>query len=503
MIWRNKKFLICGFDQEESNIIRVDYIEKYSGELITVSGNDEIKDNEVNYVVCNYSDGYIHRVPNLNYNKLRTPFWLWLSVKDQWNYSLDWHPFFRPNSKFTYNLFSGIRIYILGFTPTIKGFTEECPVFIRDIYDMGILSSFIETQMGGTVENIGVKSGKDFQLSTDDMYSKDNSERIVLVCNKDYNPCDSNNDSDDGSCYIHKRNHVNLNTKDNSLNIMNEIRVRKEKGYQILTINWLFDCYEEGRLLNYRNYIFKYEEEININNSHNGDNIVDNKKNNVKNELRVVVTHLTYLNYKDIMRNIVLECEDEEELNIVIERPSKIIIRYIQEGINLDEMCSEHNAITIIVFNDTTEEQEFWYDLLNGLTESVEFNVNLISNEKKAIVKNFIQKIRIINNPNDFFSYFDSKRKNINKESNNSLSSFGYGVGFSIPRFIDDLLRLKTEILDTVLDMTDLDSITGLSGFVEYADDDTLDIVKYNKNKAVKKFNNIEEEFKSINNEIV
>ncbi|KAH8740147.1 hypothetical protein FG386_001808 [Cryptosporidium ryanae] len=504
MIWKNKKFLIYGFKKEEANIIKLDYIEKYSGELITISDKSEVKENEIDYVICNYSDGYMHRIPNLDYNKLRTPFWLWLSVKDQWKYSLDWHPFFRPNGRFTYNLLSGIKFYILGFTPTIRGFGDKSPIFIRGIYDIGILTSFIETQMGGTVENIGEDIRKNLQLYREDSCSNNRSDKIVLVCSKVHNLEGDNYDGDENS-YINNKNSTKLNTEINFENIIKEIKEKKENGYHILTMTWLFDCYEEGRLINYRNYIFRYEKEFDVNNLRNEDSIKENKKNDEVVTFKVVVTHQTYLNYCDIIKNITSGCEEERDLSIVIERPSKMVIKHMQESVdNSDKECIDYNKILILVFNDAMEEQEFWYDLLNSMTESIEFNMNLISNEKKSIIKNSIRKIRIISDPNEFFSCFDLKRKTESSKSELSflLSCSGNKVGFSIPKFIEDLLKSETEILDTVLNITDFDSITGLSGFVEYADDESLDIIKYSKNKAVNKFNSIEEKFNMLNNKI-
>ncbi|KAH8581864.1 uncharacterized protein ELE39_003667 [Cryptosporidium sp. chipmunk genotype I] len=469
-MWNNKRFLLSGFEEnDEYNLVRKKYIEKNGGKVLEL--DSEIMDDDVDYLICNYSKGYRHRHTNIDYQKLRTPFWLWLSVNDEWNYSLEWHPFFRPNGNFTYNILRGFQIYLIGYSRTIGGFKdrERSPKYIRKMNDVGILVSFIETQMGARV----VFDGEDkyeSEIENKDESNDDNNlvkvqfiggvTKLALICN-------------------------NEELVEEMIN-----KVREKNNIQtIVNINWLFDCYEEGRIVNYKKYICNYkregegeEEKMRIRIG------LEKEKSDIVNiKYKVIISHQVYLRHSEIF-NTMIKINNIEYMEVG--RPSREVMKIIQnmDGKNVLEF---ENIVMVLVFNDSMEEQDFWYDLVNILEESVVFNIRLASKDKKDKTLMHFQRMRIINDPEELINKLIGCEENIIP----LISKLGSKVGYSIPSFINDLLKSDSEFLDTVLKFTDFENITGLSGFVEYSNDNPMDIVNLNRSKAIKRFDSFEKEF--------
>ncbi|EAK88887.1 hypothetical protein [Cryptosporidium parvum Iowa II] len=468
-IWNNKRFLLSGFEEnDENNLIRKKYIENNGGTVLEL--NSEIMDDDVDYLICNYSKGYRYRHTSIDYQKLRTPFWIWLSVNDEWNYSLEWHPFFRPNGNFKYNILKGFQIYIIGYSKTIGGFNnrEKSPKYIRKKDDIGILVSFVETQMGARV--IFDDDNKNENESNDDndlvkVPLKASVTKLALICN---------NEEFEGEIIDKVKEKNNIQT--------------------IVNLDWLFDCYEEGRIVSYKKYIYnskrekekREEEKMRINAGLKKEN---NSIANVK--YKMIISHQVYLKHIEIY-NIMIKINNIEYMEVG--RPSREIMKFIQNidgknGLNFDE-----NTVIVLVFNDPMEEQDFWYDLVNILEESVVFNIKLASKEKKDKILHHFQMMRIINDPEDFINKLIGCEENIIP----LISKLGSKVGYSIPSFINELLKSESEFLDTVLKFTDFENITGLSGFVEYSNDNPMDIVNLNRSKAIKRFDSFEKEFSTI-----
>lgn len=466
-IWNNKRFLLSGFeDNEEYKLIKEKYIEKNGGKVLEISG--EIINDDVDYLVCNYSKGYRHRHANVDYQKLRTPFWVWLSVNDEWNYSLEWHPFFRPNGNFTYDILKGFQLYLIGYSKTIGGFKdkEKSPKYIRQVNDIGILVSFIETQMGGNV--IFDDNDEDNNENKEENDSNDYNNlskvsgikgvtKLALICNKE--------------------------------KVSNSIKKLKERDQiQILVnLDWLFDCYDEGRIVSYRKYIYhnvkkkEDKDQINID--------IGKEKEDICNKYKIIISHQVYLNHSEIY-DTMKKFINNEDVNVG--RPSKEVVKNIQneEGNNI--LKYDEKTILVLVFNDSIEEQDFWYDLMNILEENLVFNIKLASKEKKNYILRYLQKMRIMNDPDDLFS----KLINCADDSITPLiNKLGSKVGCSIPLYINDLLTSESEFLDTVLKFTDFENITGLSGFIEYSNDNPMDIVNLNRSKAIKRFDDFEKKF--------
>ncbi|POM85578.1 hypothetical protein CmeUKMEL1_18120 [Cryptosporidium meleagridis] len=469
-IWNNKRFLLSGFEEnDENNLIRKKYIENNGGRVLEL--NSDIMDDDVDYLICNYSKGYRYRHTNIDYQKLRTPFWMWLSVNDEWNYSLEWHPFFRPNGNFKYNILKGFQIYIIGYSKTMGGFNnrEKSPKYIRKKDDIGILVSFIETQMGARV--ILNDDNKNENESNDDnnlvkVPLKESVTKLALICN-----CEE---------------------------FEGEIidKVREKNNIQtIVNLEWLFDCYEEGRIVSYKKYIYnskgdkeQREEEkkrINTGSEKESNTSVANIK------YKMIISHQVYLKHIEIY-NIMMRIKNIEYIEVG--RPSREVTKIIQNmdeknGLNFDE-----NTVLVLVFNDSMEEQDFWYDLVHILEESVLFNIKLASKEKKDKILHHFQIMRIINDPEDFINKLIGYEENIMP----LIDKLGSKVGYSLPSFISDLLKSESEFLDTVLKLTDFENVTGLSGFVEYSNDNPMDIVNLNRSKAIKRFDSFEKEFSTI-----
>lgn len=455
-IWSGKRFLLSGFEEEEEYIlIKEKYIERNGGEVLETAG--DMKDEDVDYLVCNYSRGYRQRQSNIDYQKLRTPFWIWLSVNDEWNYSLEWHPFFRPNGNFASGILNGFQICLVGYSKTMKGFEdrESSPRYIRKLNDVGILVSFIETQMGGKVT-----FGEDSDETLDGMATK-----MALVCGEETGDLVRS--------------------------------VREMSGFQkMVGLEWLFDCYEEGRVLNYRKYDYKLTdidkesaEKKGVKSSSEAEML---ETESISNRYRVVVSHQAYLRRYEVY-DVMKRSGGEEGVVVEVGRPSREVIKHVeayQEGGG-----TEVSTTLVLVFNDSIEEQDFWFDLMNCLEESLVFNVRLMSREKKTQLLECLQRVRIINDPDDLFeelpNYVDAMVPMITR--------LGYKVGYSVPSYLNDLLTSEGggEFLDTVLKFTNFENITGLSGFVEYSNDNPMDIVDLGRSKAIKRFDAFENEYSS------
>lgn len=455
--------MLSGFEEEEEYIlIKEKYIEKNGGEVL--EGGGYKKDEDVDYLVCNYSRGYRQRQSNIDYQKLRTPFWIWLSVSDEWNYSLDWHPFFRPNGNFTSGMLSGFQICLVGYSRTMRGFEdrESSPRYIRKLNDVGILVSFIVAQMGG-----GVVFEEDYSDETLDGGGEGVVTKLALVCGEET-----------GGDLVRS--------------------LKERRGFQkVVGLDWLFDCYDEGRVLNYKKYDYK------LGGAERRGELVETEvakaleMESVCNKYRVVVSHQVYLRRNEVYDVLRGRRSNGEEERVVVEagRPSREVIKYLEE--NQQEGEAEASTALVLVFNDSMEEQDFWLDLMNSFEESLVFNVRLMSREKKTQILERLQRMRIINDPDNLFDELPDCVDTI-MPLITRLSSM---VGYSVPSYMNDLLTSEeggSGFLDTVLKFTDFENITGLSGFVEYSNDNPMDIVNLNRSKSIKRFETFEKEYSSI-----
>ncbi|KAF7458323.1 BRCT domain containing protein [Cryptosporidium felis] len=444
-LWGNKRFLLSGFEKEESRLIKEKYIEEYGGIVLEVS--DNVRDEDVDYLICNYSKGYRYRKLNIDYQKLRTPFWIWLSVNDHWNYSLSWHPFFRPNGHFTCGLLSDFQINLVGYSRTRKGFEDrECPKYIRKVNDVGILASFITTQMGG-------------ELVSEEVYQKDsspgkNTVKLILVCGEDEEAVSKSD----------------------------------QKGHQMVKLSWLYECYEEGRILNYKKYAYYLEKkgmeidglkyDLNRTLSQSTD------KEDADSVYRVLISHQVYLKHAELYEIVK---KIASHLEIVVGRPSKEILRYFRENGDIVD-----NLTIILVLNGPMEEQDFWYDLLNKLNEDMVTNLKFASKEKKVQFQGLLQRLILSSEPEELITTARAMEPGIKE-----INELGKKVGSCIPSYIKELLSTETEILDTILKSTDFGHVTGLSDFVEYSNDNLQDIIHLNRSRAIKRLDNFENEYLS------
>ncbi|OII72433.1 uncharacterized protein cubi_00428 [Cryptosporidium ubiquitum] len=454
-IWNKKRFLLSGFEDNEYNLIKKKYIEKNGGKVLEI--NSDITDDDVDYLVCNYSKGYKHRHSNIDYQKLRTPFWIWLSVNDEWNYSLGWHPFFRPNGNFTYGILKGFQIYLIGYSRTMKGFQdrEKSPRYIRKINDIGILVSFIEAQMGGKVIFDDNENDNDDYNKLSIVKSVKSVTKLALVCNKE----------EVGE-------------------LINTVK-EKNKIQTVVNLEWLFDCYDEGRIVSYRKYIYHgSKEELKSKISME----MEKEREDIGNIFKIIISHQVYLNHNEMYYTMKKFSNNED---IEIGRTSKEVVKYIQNDEENHSLKWDKETILVLIFNDSIEEQDFWYDLMNALEENVVFNIKLASKEKKNYILKYLQRMRIINDPENLFN----KLINCVDSIIPLITKLASKVGCSIPSYISDFLTSESEFLDTVLKFTDFENITGLSGFIEYSNDNPIDIVNLNRSKAIKRFDGFEKEF--------
>ncbi|KAJ1608672.1 hypothetical protein OIY81_2387 [Cryptosporidium canis] len=463
-LWSGKTFLLSGFDDRgEYVLIKDKYIESNGGRVL--EEGEGIRDDDVDYLVCNYSVGYRHRISSIDYNKLRTPFWVWLSVHDEWNYALEWHPFFRPNGKFAYGILSGFNVCLRGYSVAVTGLDdrEESPRYIRKLSDVGILASFIETQMGGRV----VFDREHLADGEEDIVSSGSSEEsskvksggganLTIVCDGEM--------GDPG------------------------VLASGAGGFQtVVSLDWLFDCYDEGRVLSYKKYGLQSSRSEPRESS-----VMEREAEDGGCRYRVIVSHQVFLRHREVYDALGRICSDDGDIEIG--RPSREVIKYIEsQECSSETKTGQANTRLVLMFNDSLEEQDFWFDLLNTLEESAILNIQLLSRERRDRILGHLQRIRVVNDPEDLFC--ESPESG---EITPVIGRLGSVIGYSVPSYISDLLVSETSgFLDTVLKFTDLENITGLNSFVEYSNDNPTDIVHLSRLQAIKRFDSFEKEYSS------
>ncbi|EEA06498.1 uncharacterized protein CMU_009900 [Cryptosporidium muris RN66] len=438
-IWLDKRFIFFGFeDKKELEILHKVYVIPNGGKVIESKDIYTTEDKDVDYAICNYDLGYRRRVPEINYQKLRTPFWLWLCVKDKWNYSSLWHPFFRPNGNFHLNLLNGIQIEFISYSIAKNSQLndESTPEKIRAMNDISILTAFTYTQMGACITNTYISSSNNFSWNNSNIKLN-----LVILCDE----------------------------KILDEDIMSRLMAYKESGYLILNVNWLYDCYEEGVIVDLTSYIYLFpHEKDSKDDTQTNIQVLNTTKVSInfqieQNKYEILASHEVGMNW-----STALNVSGINKVNIV--RFSQYILDYI-----LDYNFNYNNKKLVLLFNDEGEEVDFWYDLSNSIKST--------SNDLRKIKSNIIPFFK-----NSLIIILDVAKYISLAGENSSFENLGRKVGDTLPKHLEDAINQKLEDMDSLFSLLNSQYFTDLDSFVEYKIDDKGDFNIERMNKAIKRF---------------